>query len=305
MRNQIVKITFALTISCVIAASAMGLAYTMTANAKKHNHHMSVQNAMIGLLGFGKENPAPSDLNFINVYRYIVEDGDRKFLGYMVPVEKEGEEAYEMVLIDLEGNFVEKLEVPISVEKAEEAHDRAAALQQVLKPPRTFAYADSSVVATSGGKRLGYVLPGKFPGFRTFIHAIVAMDPKFELLGVEIMEHEEDAGLGAEIQQEYFKNQFKGKSFDKLKALDVVKKPMPLEYKNYLEKSKWTEGMFTEEQIVEIQEKFKDDDIYAITAATISSRAVTNGVKNIAKKFAYRIGKLDSVLKEKDIQVAF
>ncbi len=303
--KEIIKITIALTISCVIAASAMGLTYTMTAKAKKHNHHMNVYNAMVGLLGFGGDNPAPPDLKFLNVYRYIVEDGDKKFLGYMVPVEKGGEEAYEMILMDLKGNFIEKLEVPISAEKAEEAHDRATALQKVLPPPKVFSYADASVVATSGGKRLGYVLPGKFPGFRTFIHALVAMDPKFELLGLEIMEHEEDAGLGKNIEQEYFKNQFKGKSYEKLQTLEVIKKPLPLEYRKYLEESKWQEGMFTEEDIAEIRNKYKDADIYAITASTISSRAVTNGVKNVAKKFAYRIGKLDSVLEKEKIHAAF
>lgn len=303
--KEIIKITIALTISCVIAASAMGLTYTMTAKAKKHNHHMSVYNAMVSLLGFGGDNPAPADLKFLNVYRYIVEDGDKKFLGYMVPVEKGGEEAYEMILMDLKGNFIEKLEVPISAEKAEEAHDRATALQKVLAPPKLFSYADASVVATSGGKRLGYVMPGKFPGFRTFIHALVAMDPKFELLGLEIMEHEEDAGLGKNIEEEYFKNQFKGKSYEKLQTLEVIKKPLPPEYRKYLEESKWQEGMFTEEDIAEIRNKYKDADIYAITASTISSRAVTNGVKNVAKKFAYRIGKLDSVLEKEKIHAAF
>jgi electron transport complex protein RnfG len=119
------------------------------------------------------------------------------------------------------------------------------------------------------------------------------------------MEHEEDAGLGAEITQEYFKNQFKGKSYDKLKTLQVVKKPMPEDYKMYLEKSKMTEGMFTEDQVAEIQKQYKDSDIYAITAATISSRAVTNGVVNMAKKFAYRISKLDDILKTQKIQAEF
>jgi electron transport complex protein RnfG len=303
--KEIIKITFALTISCIIAASAMGLTYTVTAKAKKHNHHMNVYNAMVSLLGFGEDNPPPSDLKFLSVYRYIVEDGDKKFLGYMVPVEKGGEEGYEMVIIDLKGNFVEKLEVPISEEKAEEDHDRAAALQKVLAPPKSFVYAESSVIATSGGKRLGYVMPGKFPGFRTFIHALVAMDPKFELLGLEIMEHEEDAGLGKNIEEEYFKNQFKGKTYEKLQTLEVIKEPLPLEYKTYLEESKRKEGMFTEEDIGRIREQYKDADIYAITASTISSKAVTDGVKNVAKKFAYRIGKLDSVLEKEGIHTAF
>ncbi len=303
--KEIIKITVALTISCLIAAAVMGLAFTVTAKAKKHNHHMNVQTAMMGLLGFGKDNPAPSDLAFHSVHRYIIEDGDAKYLGYMMPVEKGGEEAYELVIIDLECNFVEKLDVPISAEAAQEEHDRAVALQAVLKPPKSFTYADASVIAITGGKRLGYLLPGKFPGFKTFIHVIVALDSKFELLGLEVMEHEEDAGLGGEIVQEYFKNQFEGKSFEKLKALKVVKEPLPMEYKKYLEKRKWKEGMFTEEQIASIQKIYKDKDIYAITGATISSRAVTNGVRNIAKKFAYRIGKLDQVIQGQHIEAAF
>jgi electron transport complex protein RnfG len=303
--KEIIKITFALTLSCVIAASAMGLTFTVTAKAKKRNHHMSVQNAMIDLLGFGKDRPAPSDLAFHRVYRYILEDGDKKFLGYMVPVDKAGKEVYEMVIIDLDGKFVERFEVPISGAQAEEAHDRASALKKVLPASQLFAYADASVIATAGGERLGYVLPGKFPGFRTFIHLLVAMDSQFELLGLEIMEHEEDAGLGAEIEQEYFKNQFQGKSFETLKGLKVTKEPMPQEYKQYLEKSKWVEGTFTEEQIAEIQRQYKDADIHAITASTISSKAVTEGVKTTAKKFAYRIGRLDRVLVEQGIHAAF
>jgi electron transport complex protein RnfG len=303
--KEIIKITVALTISCLIAAAVMGLTFTVTAKAKKHNHHMNVQKAMMGLLGFGKDKPAPSDLTFHSVFRYIIEDGDKKYLGYMVPVEKGGEEGYELLIVDLESKFVDRLEVSISAEAAKEEHDRAVALQTLLKPPKLFTYADASVIAKVGGARLGYLLPGKFPGFKTFIHVIVALDSKFELLGLEVMEHEEDAGLGGEIEQEYFKNQYKGKSFETLKGLKVVKEPLPDEYKKYLEKRKWKEGMFTEELIKSIQMKYKDKDIYSITGATISSAAVTNGVKGIAKKFAYRIGKLDHVIRGQRIHVAF
>jgi electron transport complex protein RnfG len=303
--KEIIKITLALTISCVIAASAMGLTYTVTAKAKKHNHHMNVYNAMVSLLGFNDENPAPSDLKFMNMYRYIIEDGDKKFLGYMLPVEKGSEEGFEMVVIDLKGNFVEKIEVPISPELAEEAHDRAKVLVTVITPPKVFTYADASTIAVSGGKRLGYVLPGSFPGFRTFIHSLVAMNAEFELLGLEVMHHEEDAGLGDQIEEEYFKNQFVGKTYERLATLKVIKKPLPEEYKVYLEKSKWTEGQFTQEQIAEILKKYGNDDIYSITASTISSKAVTDGVKLLAKKFAYRMGKLDGVLQKQKIHAAF
>jgi len=303
--KEIIKITFALTISCVVAASAMGLTYTLTAKAKKHNHHMNVQNAMLDLLGYGEENPAPSDLEFLRIYRYIIREDGQQFMGYMVPVENNREIAYEMVMMDLEYNFLKKFEVPISLEEAQEVHDRAKALEKVFGPNQSFSYADAAVVAVAGGDRVGYILPGQFPGFRTFIHALVAMDPNFELLGLEIMEHEEDAGLGAEIEEDYFKNQFEGVTYDKLKTLEVVKKPLPGDYKKYLEREQLKEGALTKEEITEIQKKYKNQDIYAITASTISSRAVTNGVKNTAKKFAYRIDKLDTVLDKQNIQTAF
>ena len=87
--------------------------------------------------------------------------------------------------------------------------------------------------------------------------------------------------------------------------MKVIKKPLPEEYKVYLEKSKWEEGQFTEEKIAEILKQYGDDDIYSITASTISSKAVTDGVKLLAKKFAYRMGKLDGVLQKQKIQAAF
>ena len=45
----------------------------------------------------------------------------------------------------------------------------------------------------------------------------------------------------------------------------------------------------TPEQIREIKQKHLKDDIYALTGATISSRAVTNGVKDTVRKFVYRL----------------
>ncbi len=300
--KEIIKITVALTVSCLIAAAVMGLTFTFTAKAKKHNEHQNVQVAMMKLLGYGKGSPAPSDLTFHNVYRYIIENGDKKHLGYMVPVEAGEEEGYELVVIDLEGNFVEKHKMSISVEAANEQPERKKALEETLESSNIFTYGDTSIIAKRGNKRTAYLLPGEFPGFKTFIEVMLALDSKFEILGLEIMEHEEDPGLGGEIEQEYFKNQFEGKSFKKVKELKVVKKPLSGEYRKYLEKSDWKEGMFSEGQIEEIQKEYKDDDIYAITGATISSRSVTNGVKGLVKRFAYRAGILDKVIKAQGIK---
>jgi electron transport complex protein RnfG len=303
--KQILRITIGLTISCLIAALVMGSVFTVTDKAKKHNEHQNVQNTMLELLGYTKTNPAPSDLKLYAIYRYIVEDGEEKYLGYMTPVEKDGEESYQLLLITLAGKFAARYDVPIAPEEAIEAPNREKALKAVLKPPKRFIYADSTVIAKLGEKRLAYLLPGEFPGFKTFISVMLALDPGFKILGLEIMEHEEDPGLGAEIEEEYFKNQFEGKTFDKVKELSVVKEPLPDNYRKYLETEKWGKGAFTEEEIESFRRKYKDQDIYALTGATISSQSVTDGVKGIIKRFAYRVEILDDVISQQKIPVAF
>ncbi len=303
--KQIIRITIGLTISCLIAAFFMGAVFTQTDKAKKHNEHLNVQETMLSLLGYSKAKPIPSDLLLYNIYRYIIEDGEARYLGYMIPIQKGREIAYGLLTIDLKGKFVGLHETNISPEEAIEEPDRAAALKDILKPPKCFTYVDSTVIAKLGEKRLAYLLPGEFPGFKTFITVMLAVDPDFKILGLEIMEHEEDPGLGGEIEQEYFKNQFKDKTFKKVKDLKVVKKPLPEDYKKYLETGKQKQGVFSEEEIEKIRSNYQDQDIYALTGATISSKAVTTGVKNMIKKFSYRVGILDRVIRSQEVPVAF
>ncbi len=303
--KQILRITIGLTISCLIAALVMGSVFTLTDKAKKRNEHQNVQETMLGLLGYSKTDPAPSDLKLYTIYRYIVEEGEEKYLGYMTPLERKDEEGYALLLIALDGKFVSQYELNISEEQAIEAPNRNKALKAVLKPPKRFTYADSTIIAELGEKRLAYLLPGEFPGFKTFISVMLALDPTYKIIGLEIMEHEEDPGLGAEIEQEYFKNQFEGKTFKKVKELEVIKEPLPDEYRMYLETNKRGKGAFTEEEIARIRNRYRDQDIYALTGATISSESVTEGVKGMIKRFAYRVELLDEVIKEQGIPVAF
>jgi H+/Na+-translocating ferredoxin:NAD+ oxidoreductase subunit G len=303
--REIVRITVGLTISCLIAAFVMGTVFAVTDKAKKHNEHLNVQGTMMDLLGYSAERPAPSNLEFRTLYRYIVEDGDTKSLGYMVPVTKEGKEACELVLIDLTGKFIERLDLDITPARAAEAPERKHALRSALASSRTFTYADSTIVAKLGQKRLAYLLPGEFPGFKTFIRAMLALDPSFRVIGLEIMEHEEDPGLGGEIEQDYFKNQFKGKSLEKMKGLKVVKEPLPEEYRKYLEAGTAHEGLMSVKDLDAIKSKYQDGDIFALTGATISSRAVTGGVKGIVKKFNYRLKILDGIVSSQKIPVLF
>ena len=172
-------------------------------------------------------------------------------------------------------------------------------VQEIVGPSATVKFADQTVVVTDNGKRIAYLISGKFQGFKTFVSVMLAVDPSFTMLGLEILEHEEDPGLGAEITQDYFKNQFKGKPFSVLKNIGVVKEPIPDDYLKALN------GKVGEQEILKIRQMYEDKEIYALTGATISSRAVSNGVKGIVKKFAYRVTVLDKVLAEQQLTVPF
>jgi Na+-translocating ferredoxin:NAD+ oxidoreductase subunit G len=84
-----------------------------------------------------------------------------------------------------------------------------------------------------------------------------------------------------------------------------VKKPLPTDYRTALEPALGTKEGLSSEQVAKIKEKYLKDDIYALTGATISSRAVTNGVKDIVGKFTYRLDILAKALKQENVQVAF
>jgi len=61
----------------------------------------------------------------------------------------------------------------------------------------------------------------------------------------------------------------------------------------------------SDSETAETRQRYKDEDIHALTGATISSAAVTNGVKSMVKKFAYRIQILDQALADGEVAVLF
>ena len=297
--KDILTIVFRLTVSCLLAATVMGVCFIFTSNAKKHNAQVKEEQVMYELLGYKGGVKVPESLAMHEVYRYVISNSEKQSIGYLVP-QGHGEEAkFLFVNIDLSGALIETKPVALSVAEAIEPEPRQKAVEAAVGPGYEVTFADRTIVVTDNGKRTAYLLGGKFQGFKTFVTVMLAVDPDFTLIGMEILEHEEDPGLGAEITQDYFKNQFKGKPFDVLKAINVVKEPIPADYLKALN------GKLGEKDIQKVEDQYKDHDIYALTGATISSRAVSNGVKGIVTKFAYRINVLDKVLKEQQLAGAF
>lgn len=298
--KMILTIIFRLTISCLIAGTIMGMTFIITNKAKKENEFAREEKVVYSLLGYSQENPIPESMGMHEVFRYIVTEGDQQSIGYLVPVGAHGEEGgFSFVRISLDGTFVDRTDVVLSEENVREQGDRDVAIQTAVGTAIQIRFTDQTIVVTDHGERTAYLLHGKFPGFKTNIAVMLALDPAYSVIGLEIMEHEEDPGLGAEIEQDYFKNQFKFKPFEKIKTIEVDKKPMPPEYVDALE------ARIDESAAVDMMKQYKDQNIYALTGATISSDAVSSGVKGITKKFAYRLDILDKVLDEQHIGVPF
>lgn len=298
--KDIITIIVRLTVSCLLAASVMGLFFILTSNAKKHNEHVKEQQVMFELLGYKGGAKPPATMALHEVYRYVITGSDKQSIGFLVPKGKGGEgEGWLLVNIDLNGQLIKAEPVTLSEKDAMEAEPRKKAVEQAVGPGYEVKFADQTTVVTDNGQRVAYLVGGKFQGFKTFVHVMLALDPKYTILGLEVLEHEEDPGLGAEIDQDYFKNQFKGKPFEALKTINVVKAPIPSDYLEALN------GKIGEEEILKFREQYKAKDIYALTGATISSKSVAEGVKGIVTKFAYRMAVLDKVLKEQQLAVSF
>ena len=298
MKN-IITIVIRLTVSCLLAASVMGLCFIFTSNAKKHNEHVQEQKVIYELLGYKGGAKIPDSMALHEVYRYVITGNDKQSIGYLAPKGHGKEKGFLFVNIDLTGGLLASKAVTLSEAEALDPKVRAKAIEQTAGPGYTVKFADQTIIVTKDGERIAYLLGGKFQGFKTFVNVMLAVDPKFNILGLEVLEHEEDPGLGAEIDQDYFKNQFKGKPFEALKAIEVVKAPLPADYLEALN------GKVGEEDIVKFREQYKDKAIYALTGATISSKAVAEGVKGIVTKFAYRVNVLDKILKEQQLAVSF
>jgi len=301
--KEIFKITLSLTCVCFAAALILGAVYTQTDHKRKEQEEKTNRETIESLLGYGSGKKVPSDLRIFSVYRYVISTPNGKILlGYLLPLKDKGHVLAEIELSGEPGKVI-----PIKAKESELAEQASLdkIVNDALPKGSKATLAQTLYVANLGDKRLGYVVRGVTQGFKTFVKLMVSLDPKFTVTGIAITESEEDPGLGAEIQQHYFRNQFVGKTLDVLKNLKVVKEPLPPEYLKVLEPGKVKQAGMTPEQVQELRNKYLKADIYALTGATISSRAVTVGVKDAVRKFVYRMGILNDAVKQDNLQVAF
>jgi electron transport complex protein RnfG len=110
--------------------------------------------------------------------------------------------------------------------------------------------------ATAGGKPVAFIASTAGKGYSSFIKMLVSLSPDLKIRDVKILGHEETPGLGDQVEDKNFLDQFKGKSLS---------------------------------QIVLVKGETKEN-IQAVSGATYSSRGVTKGVKDAAQVLIDKYG---------------
>ena len=301
--KEIIKIVASLTAVCVAASLILGFVYAQTDHRKKEIEEKRHKETIQSLLGYGPGKKAPDNLKIHHVERFVVNRPDGTIaLGYLLPLK---DHKHVFAEIDLNGKVGEIFTIKADTAQLSEKSTMDAAILADLPKGTKIKHAQTLYVADLGDKRLGYVVSGSTQGFKTFIKLMVSLDPQFTVTGVAILHSEEDPGLGDEIKKDFFKNQFTGKTLELLKKLTVVKDPLPLEYATALDPEKAKKKGLTDQQVKEIKNQHLNDNIYALTGATISSKALTVGVVDTVKKFVYRLDILNDAIKDKSLSVAF
>jgi len=111
-------------------------------------------------------------------------------------------------------------------------------------------------LATSNGKPVAYISSTAGKGYSSFIAMLVSLDTDLKIKDVKILHHGETPGLGDQVEDNSFIGQFKGKVLSQIVLLKTETK----------------------------------ENIQAISGATISSRAVTNGVKDAVQTLVDKYG---------------
>lgn len=134
---------------------------------------------------------------------------------------------------------------PVAAQKAEEM--RVQSMRELVADADTFdTLAGGAVAAKKGGATVAYIVPAETKGYGGKIKMLVAVTADEKVIDYAILEHNETPGLGDNAQKPEFRAQYAGKGAE---LLEVTKDPA------------------------------NHDNIQAMTGATISSRAVTNGVR--------------------------
>jgi electron transport complex protein RnfG len=266
--GEAVRIAASMTIACLIGAAILGGVYMATQRYREAADLAAEQSAVRGLLSLDAQAKLLEVRQYLEPTRREVLYRAAAFGTGAAGAGSEGQ-ARE-VRFTLDGTPIDRRTVPAD-----------AALDKTWQPlGRMF-------VATRDGAPAGFVVEGQARGYKNRIRFFVALHPDFTIAGVKVVEHEEDPGLGAEVATPWFQAQYVGRTAEELARLGVTRDPMPEDWREALS-SLAMRTAETEARHAALLPRERTKPIYAVTGATISSRALTDGVRATVEHFRRR-----------------
>lgn len=258
--GEVLRIAASMTITCVFGAAILGSVYLGTERYAERARAAREQSAIAELLSLGPE------ATVLTITQYLV------------PVRREVVYRFS----DAGG----PTELVFSYEGVLLRRTPAAGSEDAV--PKGWIAAGRIHAAREGATPAGFVVESEAQGYKKRIRFFVALDSAFEIAGVRVLEHEEDPGLGAEIATTWFQAQFEGRTAASLPALDVTRDPMPEDWRAALADRDRTDPRSWRGRNASLIDRERTNPIYAVTGATISSRALTNGVRAAVRHFERR-----------------
>ena len=256
--REIARVAANLSIVCAIGAVVLGAVFVATDRYQTAAHLASERAAVAGMLALGP------DASVIEVRQFLA-PASREVV-YRARRYGDASAPERVLVFGLDGA----------------PHAALAAGASKLAPlGRLF-------VARSGGAPAGFVIEGEARGYKNVIRYFVALDTAFCVRGVRVLEHQEDPGLGAEVATTVFQGQFVGRSSERMSALTVTRDPMPEDWRAALGELATRPVDAWKAAHAPLLAREAARPIYAVTGATISSRALTNGVRATVDHFRRR-----------------
>lgn len=259
--SELWRIVLSMTVTCALGAAILGGIYVGTERYAEEARVRGERRAVAELLDLGE------DANVLEIRQYLTPARDA--VVYRLPGDGSAE-GRELVFA-LDGTLT-----------------REGTLSAGGPEPRDLHSLGRIFVAMKEGVPAGFVAEGESRGYKNRIRFFVALKADWTIAGVRVVEHEEDPGLGAEVATGWFQGQYVGRPIGAVPRLDVTRDPMPEDWRAALRARAGTDAGAWTSSYGPLEARESEKPIYAVTGATISSRALTDGVRATILHFKRR-----------------
>jgi electron transport complex protein RnfG len=260
--RELARIVWSMTVACLVGAAVLGVVYLGTDRYRRAAAEATERGAIRDMLDLDAR------ARLVEVHQYLAPRA-RQVVYLAAPFGGASGRARE-VTFTLDGALAGERSLPAPVAE-----------------PRDLVRLGRIFVALRGRETAGFVVEGRSQGYKAPIRFFVALKPDFAIVDMRVIETQDDPGLGAEVAQPWFREQYVGRTAEEIANLTVTRDPMPEDWKAALVAfaRRAPDGPARHRDLLQRE---RTRPIYAVTGATISSRAVTDGVKSTVDHFRRR-----------------